>query len=66
VNTLVKQALGIVPGDTILVSDSSHSSGEQTSSLRVEKVNHCADMVYISGKWGCINFPKYTEVVITF
>jgi hypothetical protein len=65
-NILTKQAIGIIPGDTIVVVDSTHSSGAETTSLRVEKVNYSNDMVYISGKWGCVNFPKYTEVVVSF
>ena len=65
-NTLTKQAIGIVPGDKIMIQDSNHTSGVETTTLSVDKVNVTKDMVYISGAWGIINFPKYTEVVITF
>jgi hypothetical protein len=63
--TLTKQAIGILPGDSVLVTDSNHTSGDESTALSVEKVSVIKDMVYISGVWGCINFPKYTEVVIT-
>jgi hypothetical protein len=63
--TLTKQAIGIVPGDNVLITDSNHASGDETTALSVDKVNVIKDMVYISGVWGVINFPKYTQVVIT-
>ena len=66
-NTLTKRAIGIVPGDKImLTTDPTHTSGDEITALSVEKVSVTNDMVYISGAWGIINFPKYTEVVITF
>jgi hypothetical protein len=65
-NTLTKQALGILPGDSVLITDSNHTSGDETTALSVDKVSVIKDMVYISGVWGCINFPKYTEVLVSF
>ena len=65
-NTLTKRAIGIVPGDKIMLTDTTHTSGDEITALSVEKVNVTNDMVYISGAWGIITFPKYTEVVITF
>ena len=68
-NTLVKSAIGIAPGDTLIsiMDGIDKETGAVAAGVvehTVEKVNYTADRVYVSGYWGIFDFAKYARIVI--
>ena len=60
-------AIGILPGDTIIITDSYHNtSWEEVAKCVVEKVSYCRERVYVSGSFGIVDFPKYAKIVVVY